>query len=223
MLSIIVGMQDCLGYYFFFFSSRRRHTRCGSCTTLQALGRSFRISTLAVGTRTSTWCTSITIQDLPDSSTMRYHAPRRRPSCSARSPRLRPHPISAMRLLQFLGRPFPHEHEDCRLRDDQILRSLERDLNGSLAEKQRVVAHPRLHRQVLDVGTADFPGFVVHARRLGHWRARPGRDHSTALDLAALDRGRREGQADGGALLPPFRSDEHAVTHDDQALGGLLP
>src|SRR5438876_1815705 len=198
------------------------HTRCGSCTTLQAFGRSFRTSTLAVGTRTSTWCTSITIQDLPDSSTMRYHAPRRRPSFSARSPRLRAHPISAMRLLQVLRRPFPHEHEDCRLRDDQILRSLERDLHGSLAEEQRVVPHPRLHRQVLHVGTADFPGLVVHARRLGHWRARPGRDDATALDLAALDRSRREVQADIGALLPLFGSDEDAVTDDDQALGGLV-
>src|SRR5256886_1700615 len=198
------------------------HTRCGSCTTLQAFGRSFRISTLSLGTRTSTWCTSSTIQDLPDSSTMRYHAPRRRPSFSARSPRLRAHPISAMHLLQFLGRPFPHEHEDCRLRDDQILRSLERDLHGSLAEEQRVVPHPRLHRQVLDVGTADFPRFVVHARRLGHRRARPGRYHPAALDLPAFDRGRREVQADVGALLPLFGSDEHAVTDDDQALGGLV-
>src|SRR5207244_5288775 len=83
------------------------------CLSLpDALPISFRISTLSLGTRTSTWCTSITIQDLPDSSTMRYHAPRRRPSCSARSPRLRPHPISAMRLLQFLGRPFPHERSE---------------------------------------------------------------------------------------------------------------
>src|SRR5213596_2471893 len=198
------------------------HTRCGSGTTLQALGRSFRISRSSLGTRTSTWWTSRTTQGLLASSTMRYHAPRRRPSFSARSPRLRAHPMSAMRLLQFLRRPFPHEHEDCRLRDDQILRSLERDLNGSLAEKQRVVPHPRLHRQVLHVGTADFPGLVVHARRLGHWRARPGRDDSTALDLAALDRGRREVQADIGALLPLFGSDEHAVTDDDQALGGLV-
>src|SRR5712692_1861735 len=36
-------------------------------------------------------------------------------------------------LLHFLGAAFPHEHEDCRLRGDQILRSLERDLDGGLA------------------------------------------------------------------------------------------
>src|SRR5207249_5688312 len=113
------------------------------------------MSTLSLGTRTSTWCTSSTIQDLPDSSTTRYHAPRRRPSFSARSPRLRAHPMSATRLLLFLGRPFPHEPEDCRLRDDPILGSLERALNGPLAEKQRVVPNPRLHRQVLHIGTAE--------------------------------------------------------------------
>src|SRR2546430_8038854 len=73
------------------------HTRCGSCTTLQDLGRSLRTSTLPLGTRTSTWCTSSTTQSLPWSSTIRYHAPRRRPSFSARVPLLRAHPMSAMR------------------------------------------------------------------------------------------------------------------------------
>src|SRR5207245_9071025 len=38
----------------------------------------------------------------------------------------------------------------------------------------------------------------------------------------SFDRGRREVQADVGALLPLFGSDEHAVTDDDQALGGLV-
>src|SRR5438128_7201250 len=73
------------------------HTRCGSCTTLQDLGRSLRTSTLPLGTRTSTWCTSSTTHSLPWSSTTRYHAPRRRPSFSARVPLLRAHPMSAMR------------------------------------------------------------------------------------------------------------------------------
>src|SRR5438046_554338 len=72
------------------------HTRCGSCTTLQDLGRSLRTSTLALGTRTSTWCTSSTTHSLPWSSTIPYHAPRRRPSFSARLPWLRPHPVSAL-------------------------------------------------------------------------------------------------------------------------------
>src|SRR5436309_1097768 len=45
---------------------------------------------------------------------------------------------------------------------------------------------------------------------------------STIQDLPAFDRGRREVQADVGALLPLFGSDEHAVTDHDQALGGLV-
>src|SRR2546426_8588836 len=61
------------------------------------------MSTLSLGTRTSTWCTSSTIQDLPDSSTIRYHAPRRRPSFSARSARLRAHPMSAMSYSSSSG------------------------------------------------------------------------------------------------------------------------
>src|SRR5205823_3365476 len=111
---------------------------------------------------------------------------------------------------------------DCRLRDDQVLRSFERDLHGSLAEEQRVIPNPRLHRQVLDVGSADLPGLIIHARRLGHRGARPGRYHPAALNLPGFDRGRREVQADVGALLPLFGSDEHAVTDHDQALGGLV-
>src|SRR5439155_777335 len=122
-------------------------------------------------------------------------------------------------LLQFLGAAFPHQHEDCRLRDDQVLRSLERDLHSSLAEEQRVVPHPRLHRQVFDVGAADLPRLIVHARRLGHGRARPGRHDPATLDLPGLDRGGRKVETDVGALLAFFGSDEHAVTDDDQALG----
>src|SRR5438094_8970220 len=125
-------------------------------------------------------------------------------------------------LLQFLGYRFPHQHENCRLRDDQVLRAFERDLHSSFAEEQRVVPNPRLHRQVLDVGSADLPRLIIHARRLGHRRARPGRYHPAALDLPAFDRGRREVQADVGALLPLFGSDEHAVTDHDQTLGGFV-
>src|SRR2546426_8248517 len=125
-------------------------------------------------------------------------------------------------LLHFLGAALPHEHEDCRLRGDQILRSLERDLNGGLAEEQGVVPDPRLHRQVLDVGAADFPGLIVHAGWLGHRRARSGGDDPAALYLPALDRGGREVETDVGALLSLFGSDEHTVTDHDQALGGLV-
>src|SRR6266545_1295704 len=125
-------------------------------------------------------------------------------------------------LLQFLGAAFPHEHEDCRLRGNQILRSLERDLDGSLAEEQGVVPDPRLHRQVLDVGAADLPRLIVHARGLGHGRARPGGHDPAALYLPALDRGRGEVETDVGALFALFGSDEHTVTDDDQTLGSLV-
>src|SRR5438128_3966236 len=125
-------------------------------------------------------------------------------------------------LLQFLGAPFPHQHEDCRLRDDQVLRSLERDLHRSLAEEQRVVPHPRLHRQEFDVGAADLPRLIVHACRLGHGRARPGCHDPATLDLPGLDCGGRKVETDVGALLAFFGSDEHAVTDDDQALRGLI-
>src|SRR2546426_866272 len=114
------------------------------------------------------------------------------------------------------------EHEDCRLRGDQILRSFERDLDGGLAEEQRVVPDSRLHRQILDVGAADLPGLVVHARGLGHRRARPGRHDPAALHLAALDCGRGEVETDVGALLALFGCDEHTVADDDRALGGLV-
>src|SRR2546422_675412 len=98
-------------------------------------------------------------------------------------------------LLLFLGSAFPHQHEDCRLRGDQILRSFERDLDGSLAEEQRVVPDPRLHRQVLDVGAADLPGLVVHAGRLGHRRARPRGGDPAAPYPSAVGRGRGRGGA----------------------------
>src|SRR3989442_2168156 len=125
-------------------------------------------------------------------------------------------------LLHFLGAAFPHEHEDCRLRGDQMLRSFERDLDGGLAEEQRVVPDSRLHRQILDVGAADLPGLVVHARGLGHRRARPGRHDPAALHLAALDCGRGEVETDVGALLALFGRDEHTVADADQALWGLV-
>src|SRR3989454_12090818 len=125
-------------------------------------------------------------------------------------------------LLHFLGAALPHEHEDCRLRGDQILRSLERDLDGGLAEEQRVVPDPRLHRQILDVGAADLPGLVVHARGLGHRRARPGRHDPAALHLAALDCGRGEGETHVCARLALVGCGEHTGAYYDQALWGRI-
>src|SRR2546426_12568579 len=120
-------------------------------------------------------------------------------------------------LLQFLGWPLPHEHEDCRLRDHQVLRSLERDLHRRFPEEQGVVPGARLHREILHIGAVDLPRLVIHAGRLGHGRAGPRGDDASALDLAGLDGGRRPGQADVGALPPLLRGDEASVAGDDQA------
>src|SRR2546428_12435515 len=125
-------------------------------------------------------------------------------------------------LLQFLDGPFPHEHEDCRLRDHEIALAFEGDLHRRLAEEERVVADPRLHGEVLDVGAVDLPGLVVHAGRFRHGGARPGRDDAAALHLPTLQRGGRQIQSHVGALLPLFRGEEHAVAPADQALGGFV-
>src|SRR5438132_615274 len=136
---------------------------------------------------------------------------------------LAPHPTQLGHgLLQFLGGPFPHEHEDCRLRDHEIALTFECDLHRRLPKEERVVADPCLHREVLDVGAVDLPGLVVHAGRFRHRGARPGGDNAAALHLATLQCGRGQVQADVGALLPLFRGDEDAVAHDDQALGGFV-
>src|SRR5260370_20359883 len=125
-------------------------------------------------------------------------------------------------LLPFLRPPVPHEHEDGRLRDDEILRALERDLHRRLAKEQGVVAGPRLHRQILDVGAADLPRLVVHAGGLGHRGAGPRRHDPPTLDLARLDRGGRQIEPHVGALFSLLGRDEHPVPHDDQTLGSLV-
>src|SRR5207244_7924797 len=70
-------------------------------------------------------------------------------------------------LLYFLGGPFPHEHEDRRLRYNQVLLAFERDLDSRLPEEQAVVADLSLHWEVLDVRAVDLPRPVFHARGLG--------------------------------------------------------
>src|SRR5205814_2178314 len=108
-------------------------------------------------------------------------------------------------LLHFLRGPFPHQHEDRRLRYDQVLLALERDLDRRLPKEQPVVADLGLHGEVLDVRAVDLPWLVVHAGGLGHGRPRPSRDDATALYLAALDSGGGWIEPDVGSLLPLLR------------------
>src|SRR5262245_6925851 len=155
------------------------HTKCGWRTTRQDVGRWPRISRSSFGTRISTAATSTTTQSFLGSSTMRYHAPRRRPCPSARLPRLRAQPMSAMLP--------PHEHEYGSLWHDEIRLSFERDFDGGLAEEQRVVSHLSLHREVLHVGAMNLPRLLVHAGGFGHRCAGTGRDDAAALYLATFD------------------------------------
>src|SRR3989441_10496675 len=131
------------------------------------------------------------------------------------------HPSPSLQVLG-LARAFAHQHEDRRLRHHQVRLVLERNLHRRLAKEQRVVAELRLHRQVFHVGAADLPRLVVHARRLGHRRARARGDDAATLYLATLERRRPAGEADVGPLLALLRRAEHAVPHDDQALGRLV-
>src|SRR5207253_11144833 len=114
--------------------------------------------------RTCTSLTSSTNQPAPWSSSTLYHSPRRRPRSSANSPLPRAHPIAPFTLLLVLRRSVPDEHEDRRLGDHEVLAPFECDLHRRLAEEQRIVAHARLHRQVLYLGPANLPWLVVHAR-----------------------------------------------------------
>src|SRR5947207_480175 len=82
---------------------------------------------------------------------------------------------------------LPAPARGSRLRYDQVLLALERDLDRRLPEEQPVVADLGLHGEVLDVRAVDLPWLVVHAGGLGHGRPRPSRDDATALYLAALD------------------------------------
>src|SRR2546428_8031916 len=123
--------------------------------------------------------------------------------------------------LYFLGGPFPHEHEDRRLRCNQVLLAFERDLDSRLPEEQPVVAVLSLHWEVLDVRAVDLPRLVIHAGGLGHGRPRPGRDDATALDLAALERGGGEIQPDVGAFLPLLGGGQHPGAPDGPAFGGF--
>src|SRR5438876_7035553 len=169
--------------------------------------------------RTCTSLTSSTNQPAPWSSSTLYHSPRRRPRSSANSPLPRAHPIAPFTLLLVLRRSVPDEHEDRRLGDHEVLAPFECDLHRRLAEEQRIVAHARLHRQVLYLGPANLPWLVVHARGLGHRRARAGCHHAATLHLARFDRRRRQVEADVGALFPLFGRDEHPVAYDDEPLG----
>src|SRR5205814_927357 len=109
-----------------------------------------------------------------------------------------------------------HEHEYRSLWHDEVRLSLECDFDRGFAEEQCVVAHFRLHREVLHVGAAAvrLPGFVVHAGGLGHRGARPAGDDPAALDLPALERRGGQVEADIRALLALLGSDQHTVAND---------
>src|SRR5207247_8469604 len=89
-----------------------------------------------------------------------------------------------------LGLPcsFAHQHQDRRLRDDEVTLVLERDLDRGLAEEQRVIAHARLYRQVLHFGTTDLPRLLIQRGGIAHRRSRARCDDTASLNLAALER-----------------------------------
>src|SRR5207247_1656999 len=118
-----------------------------------------------------------------------------------------------------LPRSFAHQHQDRRLRHDEVALVFERDLHRGLAEEQRVIAHARLDRQVLHFGAADLPRLLIERGGIAHRSSRARRDDPAALHLAALERRRRKIEPHGGALLALGRSDEHPVADDDQPLG----
>src|SRR5918999_1020876 len=87
------------------------------------------------------------------------------------------------RVASFLVayRPFAHQCEDRRLRHDEVAVALERDLDGSAPEKERVVADLGLHWDKPRFACPRSPRFVGRFARIGHGQPRARGDDPAAL------------------------------------------
>src|SRR5204862_1271812 len=109
-----------------------------------------------------------------------------------------------------------HQRGDGRLRDHQIAVPLERDLDCCLAKKERVVAEPSLHGHEAHLTRRLLPWlFAVRIERRHRLPGPSGDDRST-LHRLAVDRRRREIEADLCPLLAVLGFDEDAVADDDE-------
>src|SRR3954469_23712964 len=76
---------------------------------------------------------------------------------------------------------IPHEHQNRRLGDDEVLLVLEGDLDRRLTKKDRVVADLGLHATRPRLSRVHFPRFVIQAAQIGDWSSWSGRHDEPGL------------------------------------------
>src|SRR5215210_7972054 len=97
---------------------------------------------------------------------------------------LRSHTALSVPLIR-LG--VAHEREDRRLWDDKVALALEGDLDGRLAEEERVVAGAGLHGHEARLAHSGPPRLVPGIAEVGHWEPRPGGDDAPSLHRLVVD------------------------------------
>src|SRR5215207_11763404 len=101
--------------------------------------------------------------------------------------------------------------ENRALGDDEIGVTLERDLDGGFAEKQRVVASAGLHWNESGFPQRSSPRLVAALSGIWHGQAGPGCDDVAALHSLAVDGSGRKVEADFRALLAFLDANQDAV------------
>src|SRR5215207_7584109 len=112
--------------------------------------------------------------------------------------------------------------KDRALRDHQVRVSLERDLDGGFAKKERVVAGACLHWNESGFAQRSSPRLLAALAGIGHRQAGPGSDDVSSLHSLVVHGGGWEVEPDLGALLAFLDADQNPVADHDQTLVVLM-
>src|SRR5574338_38489 len=117
---------------------------------------------------------------------------------------------------------IPHQCENRALRDHEVRISLERDLDGGLAEKERVVAGAGLDGNESRFPQRSSPRLIAAFTGVRHWKPGSRRDDLATLHCLAVHRRGRDIYPDLRALLAFLHVYEDAIADDDETLVVLV-
>src|SRR5688500_4749163 len=188
-------------------------------STMTVPGLSFNASSTSSAVRSSVKPTSVRSRRIGTRKRSSYimRAAAGDPECVIFSSR-RSVLISFFLVFDFILVIAPQQREDRALGDDEIRVTFERDFDGRLPEKQRVVAHLCLHGHEAVFARPGAPWLVAHLRWIGHRQTRTRGDDLPTLHRLAVHRRWRQVEPDLRALLAFLRLHQDPIADDDQLL-----